>query len=125
MFPYYRVYPYSQQQPSVRYRYNPEEIAAALARAIGMVQPEVIAIIDRVLSRPAFAPLIPQFEERLRQDGYLGVLAAVPETPPALTDREGWLKLAELVPVALATEPRELQDALIAEFRAEAERAAA
>jgi hypothetical protein len=42
----------------------------------------------------------------------------------ALTDREAWTQLAALVPVALGDQPKALQDALVAEFMAEAQRAA-
>lgn len=42
----------------------------------------------------------------------------------ALTDRQAWNMLADLVPSALSDQPQALQDALVAAFREEAARAA-
>lgn len=58
-------------------------------------------------------------------DAVGGGEAEKPAADRPLTDREAWLMLADLVPNALGDQPKALQDALIAEFRAEASRAAA
>lgn len=48
---------------------------------------------------------------------------ATPKVSGELSDYEGWTMLADLVPQALSDQPKELQDALIAAFRAEAAKA--
>ena len=50
--------------------------------------------------------------------------AAPPVQAGPLSDREAWRQLAALVPTALHDQPKALQDALVAEFLAEAQRAA-
>lgn len=69
-------------------------------------------------------PFLPKIEARLRAKGLLAEEVAAPEPTRALTDAEAWAMLADLVPSALADQPKALQDALVSAFREEAARAA-
>ena len=65
-------------------------------------------------------PFLPKIEAKLIAKGLLSPKAE----SATLTDRQAWLMLADLVSSALSDQPKALQDALVAEFRAEASRVA-
>lgn len=106
-----------------RRRYNPDFTIADFAAFIrAKLGDEDFAY--EVESMPhVVTPFLPKIKARLISKGLLAD-DAVAESG-TLTDRQAWSMLADLVPSALSDQPKALQDALVAEFRAEASRAAA
>lgn len=99
------------------YRHNPGMSAsqiAAFARQAGLT--ELADILDR---GDAMADMFAQqINAAVDEDDEEAVDAG------ALSDREAWTMLANLVPSALSDQPQALRDALVAAFREEAARAA-
>jgi hypothetical protein len=87
---------------------------AALARSMGMT--ELADLLE--MGGPVADMLAQQINEAVGEDEE----EAAPSG--ALTDRQAWNMLADLVPSALSDQPQALQDALVAAFREEAARAA-
>lgn len=103
-------------------RYNPEFTIEAFASFLRekLGDEEFAAEVE---SMPhVVSPFLPKIESKLIAKGLLPAKTAAGDG--TLTDRQAWTMLADLVPSALSDQPKALQDALIAEFRAEASRAA-
>jgi hypothetical protein len=87
---------------------------AAVARSMGM--DDLADLLDA--GGPVADMLAQQISDAVGED------EETVEPSGALTDRDAWNMLADLVPSALSDQPQALQDALIMAFREEAARAA-
>lgn len=65
-------------------------------------------------------PFLEKIAERLRAKGLIPAAEVVVEETGALSDRQAWTMLAELVDTALSDQPSELREALKAEFLSQA-----
>lgn len=100
-------------------RHNPYSLQDFLTFLRDQKQDRLVYLVGK--HPQVVEPYLEKIHARLVEKGLLRV------EPPAakFTDRDGWLGLAALVPEALSDQPKALQDALIAEFKAEAAKAAA
>jgi hypothetical protein len=97
-----------------RLRRNPTNRLDTVIDAIRSIDPRLAELMAKYPN--TVTPFLAQIEAKLRSKGLL-------TTTDAITDREAWRRLANLVPSALRNEAEGFKNALVAEFEAEARKA--